>query len=260
MAMLEFDDEGARVIERVYATPDIAAQRAQVLARLALHPGEDVLDVGSGPGYLAVEMAAAVGPAGSVLAVDPSTAMNAMARRRTAGLAQVRVVEGDALALPCPDASIDVAVSTQVYEYVPDVPAALAELRRVLRPGGRVVVLDTDWESLVWHVADRELQRRILQVWDGHLADPRLPRTLPGHLRRAGFRVTGRSVLPIFNAVHDEDTYSVRTIRTIAGYVTGRGGVTAEDVAAWEADLAARGAEDDYLFTLNRYCMEAVAT
>jgi arsenite methyltransferase len=57
--------------------------------------------------------------------------------------------EGDALAMPFPDASFDAAASTQVYEYVEDMAAALAEARRVLRPGGRLLVLDTDWDSIV---------------------------------------------------------------------------------------------------------------
>ncbi|WP_300011563.1 methyltransferase domain-containing protein [Pseudonocardia sp.] len=257
--MLEFDDDGARLIDRAYATPDVVAQRAEVLARLAPRPGERILDVGSGPGFLAASLADAVGPGGVVHGLDPSPSMNGLARARTADRPWVRIDEGDALALPYPDACFDAAVSTQVYEYVPDVAAALAELRRVLRAGGRVVVLDTDWESLVWHTADRALHRRIMAVWDEHLVDPHLPRTLPGHLRRAGFQVTDRALIPLFNPVHDPDTYSAHTMATIGSFVTGRSGVTADDVRAWTADLQARGAEGDYLFSLNRYCFTAVA-
>ena len=65
MAMLEFDDRAARHIQRVYATPDVVAQREQVLALLSAQPGERILDVGSGPGYLVASLADAVGPAGS---------------------------------------------------------------------------------------------------------------------------------------------------------------------------------------------------
>jgi ubiquinone/menaquinone biosynthesis C-methylase UbiE len=256
--VLDFDDDGARLIDRAYATPDVVAQRAEVLTRLAPRPGERILDVGSGPGFLVASIAEAVGAGGAVHGLDPSPSMNGLARTRTAAHPWVRIDDGDALALPYPDATFDAAVSTQVYEYVADVPAALTELRRVLRPGGRVVVLDTDWDSLVWHTADRALHRRIMAVWDEHLADPHLPRTLPGHLRRAGFRLTDRALIPLFNPTHHPDTYSAQTMRTIAGYVAGRSGVTADDVRAWTADLEARGAEDDYLFSLNRYCFTAV--
>jgi SAM-dependent methyltransferase len=257
--MLEFDEAGARRIERTYATPDVVAQRDEVLARLLPQPGERILDVGSGPGFLVASLAEAVGPDGLVHGLDPSRSMNGLARARTAGCDQVWIDEGDAVALPYPDGRFDAAVSTQVYEYVADVPAALAELRRVLRPGGRAVVLDTDWDSLVWHVADRERHRRVLAAWDEHLVDPHLPGRLPGLLRAAGFRVVERALVPLFNPVWDPDSYSVRTIGTVAAFVTGRAGLGADDVRAWEADLAERGRQDEYLFSLNRYCFTAVA-
>jgi hypothetical protein len=120
-----------------------------------------------------------------------------------------------------------------------------------------VLVLDTDWDSVVWHVADRARHRRIMAAWDEHLADPHLPCTLPGHLRRAGFGVTGRTLIPIFNGALEPETYSAHTMITIARYAVGRQGITREDTEAWVADLRARGAEDDYLFSVNRYCFLA---
>ena len=88
---------------------------------------------------------------------------------------------------------------------------------------------------------------------------PRLPRTLPGHLRRAGFRVTGRHLIPLFNPTYEQDSYSAQTMHTIARFVTGRHGLTRTDVDAWTADLRERGADDEYLFSINRYCFLAVA-
>jgi arsenite methyltransferase len=257
MTAYEFDDSHTRYLERLYATPDVVAQRAATLALLAPAPGERILDVGSGPGFLLEQLGAAVGPEGEVVGVEPSAPMNIAARARCAEIPQVRIVEGDALAIPLPDAAVDVAVSTQVYEYVADMPAAMAELRRVVRPGGRVLILDTDWDSLVWHVADRERQRRIIAAWDEHLADPHLPATLAGHLRRAGFRVTGTHAHPILNDTWDENTFGHGTARNIAAFVPGRQGLTGADAEAWLADLRARDADGEYLFSLNRYCVLA---
>jgi arsenite methyltransferase len=79
--------------------------------------------------------------------IDTSETMLARARRRDA---PVEYGVGDALALPFPDEHFGVAVCTQVYEYVEDIAAALTEARRVLRAGGRLLVLDTDWDSIVW--------------------------------------------------------------------------------------------------------------
>ena len=139
--MIEFDEEMAQRVEAVYRTPDVVEQRRATRAVLALQPGERVLDIGSGPGFLAAEMAAEVGPDGRVHGIDPSASMLACAARRDA---PVEYGSGDALALPFPDERFDVAVCTQVYEYVEDIAAALVEARRVLRPGGRLLVVDTD--------------------------------------------------------------------------------------------------------------------
>ncbi len=259
MSMLQFDEDGARQIQRVYSSPDVVQQRAEVLALLAAHPGERVLDIGSGPGFLVASLADAVGPSGAVHGLDQSAHMNATARDVIGARPWVSIDEGDAMALPYPDGAFDAAVSTQVYEYVPDVPGALAELRRVLRVGGRALVLDTDWDSVVWHVADRERHCRVMAAWEEHLVHAHLPCTLPGHLRRAGFRVTGRHLIPLFNPTLQPNTYSALTMETIARFVAGRPGMSAADVDAWMADLRERGAEDDYLFSINRYCFLGIA-
>jgi arsenite methyltransferase len=194
-----------------------------------------------------------VGPAGAAHGVDPSPAMNALAAARTDGMSWVRIDDGDAVALPFPDGGFDAAVSTQVYEYVADVARALGELRRVLRPGGRALVLDTDADSLVWHTADRELHRRVLAAWEEHLVHPRLPRTLAGLLRRAGFRVTEQRVHVMFNAQMASDAFSTSYMNSIAGFVVGRQGLTEADAESWLADLRARSDEGDYLYSINRY-------
>jgi ubiquinone/menaquinone biosynthesis C-methylase UbiE len=257
--MLQFDEAGTRRLQRLYSTPDVVQQRAEVLAILAARPGERVLDVGSGPGFLVASLADAVGASGEVRGVDPSGPMNAVARELVATRPWASIDDGDATTLPYADGAFDAAVSTQVYEYVADIPRALAEVRRVLRSGGRALVLDTDWDSVVWHAADRERHRRIMAAWEEHLVHPRLPRVLPGLLRRAGFRVTRRGLIPLFNPRLEENTFSAVTMGTIARFVAGRQGVTQADAEAWLADLRERGAEDDYLFSLNRYVFLAVA-
>src|SRR5215211_7876195 len=133
-----FDQDASRKLEATCQTPDVIAQRAATLQALALRAGERVVDVGSGPGLLAAEMAAQVGPAGRVVGLDLSDPMLALSRQRRGDLASgkcLRFLKADAARLPFADSMFDVAVSTQVYEYVADVAAALAEVSRVLRPG-----------------------------------------------------------------------------------------------------------------------------
>ncbi len=192
--MIEFDEDAAHRMEAAYTTPDIVAQRARVLSMLALEPGEHVLDVGVGPGLLAAEMAAEVGAGGRVCGIDVSDSMLTLAASRAADpdAATLELAPGGAEEIPYDDGSFDVVVTTQVLEYVPDVPRALAEIHRVLKSGGRVLILDTDWDSLVWHAPDEELMGRVLVAWEEHLADPHLPRTLGRSLALAGFEAGPR--------------------------------------------------------------------
>src|SRR5258706_4543484 len=163
---LQFDEETSRKVEALYLTPDVVTQRGRVLRALELREGERVLDIGSGPGLLANEMAALVGPNGRACGIDISEDMLAMSRKRCADKPSTKFKKSDATNLPYPHARFDAAVSTQVYEYVSDIPQALAELYRVIRPGGRVVVLDTDYDSLVIYTESQARMERVLSAWN----------------------------------------------------------------------------------------------
>jgi arsenite methyltransferase len=257
--MLDFDDDASRRLEANYRSPAVVAQRQAVLDALRLAPGERVLDIGSGPGMLVRQMAEAVGERGAVHGVDVSPSMLALARGTASppGAAPVAYEQADALALPFADASFDVAVSTQVYEYVEDMSAALAEVRRVLRPGGRLLVLDTDWGSLVWHSRDPPRMRRVVAAWDEHLADPHLPRRLPGLLEDAGFTLATASVFTMLDVGWDPGAFSAGLVDMMAAYVPGHGGISEAETAAWADDLRSMGR--DGFFSLGRYLFLATA-
>ena len=254
---LQFDKKASARLISVYVTPDVVAQREQVLEALHLQPGERVLDVGSGPGFLTSAIGEKVGRSGQVSGIDISEPLLEVAKAHCAHQSWVDFRRGDATKLPFPDTCFDVAVVTQVLEYVGDVAGALIELRRVLRPDGRVIILDTDWDSIVWYSTNRERMNRILEAWDEHLADPYLPRTLSVKLREAGFRVETQEIIPLFNPVFDVETYSNRVIDIIAPFVSGRRGITAEDADAWAQELRKLGEQEKYFFSLNRYLFKA---
>jgi SAM-dependent methyltransferase len=142
------------IIQRMWASPvgSMFYDRSQVLTRKLItafqHPsgwldipqGGIALDVGSGPGNVTASLARAAGPDGLALGVDISEPMLARAVRAAAG-PQVGFLRADAQRLPFRDATFDAVVSIAMLQLIPKPSAALAEMARVLRPGGRVAVM-----------------------------------------------------------------------------------------------------------------------
>lgn len=257
---LNFDAGAAKAMEAMYLTPDVVGQRVAVLDALCLQPYEHVLDIGSGPGLLAEDAAKMVGAEGRVMGVDASDAMVMMAGTRCAALPQAEFLACDATKLEAADDSFDAAVSTQVYEYVEDVDKALSELHRVLKPRGRAVILDTDWDSIVWHSSDGDLMRRVLTCWDDHLADPHLPATLPRRLKRADLHLQRVEIVPMLSVGFQPHSYAAGIMRAIRSFVRGNAekhGLSQEDIQKWYDDqlhLAELGA---FFFSVNRYMFVA---
>lgn len=129
-----------------------------------IHPGETVLDVGSGAGTDLLLAAMKVGPSGRAIGVDMTASMieRAIAGARAAGLTNVELREGEAEALPIEDRSIDVVISNGVLNLTPDKIKAFHEIARVLRPGGRLqladIIIGTDLS---------EAARKDIDLWTG---------------------------------------------------------------------------------------------
>jgi ubiquinone/menaquinone biosynthesis C-methylase UbiE len=250
---IEFDAETLKRLEALYVTRDARQRRQAVLKGLELKPGERVLDIGTGAGFLAVEMADAVGASGEVLGIDRSPTMLAAARVRCEGRPWVQFREADATLLPVPDAAADVAASVQVLEYVQDARAALAEIRRALRPGGRAAVVATDWDGIAWVSSDEQRMRKVLRAFDSHCAFTSLPRMLAPMLREAGFGIDGVSLIPQLNLSCDADSYSFHMIRIIQDFVRERNASMAEELSDWASDLHALDQNGRYFFCVNQY-------
>jgi len=215
-----------------------------------------VLDVGSGLGHQAYEMAAVVGPDGRIDGIDSAEGYVETARRRCGKLENVKFTLGDAYALPYDDGTFDACMSSQVFEYLDNVPKALGEMFRVLKPDGRVLVHGTGWGALLWHSSEPDRMSRILKVWDGHMADPRMTETMASKLANAGF--VGVRADPI---VHVETIYDPRSMSAImsqfvSGYAVSQG-VPQAEVDAWAEELPRLGKSGEYFFSSNEYIFTA---
>jgi SAM-dependent methyltransferase len=184
-----------RVAERFYSPAELAGLPEETIRialgvgnpvrNAALRPGEDVVDLGSGGGIDCLLAGRAVGPTGSVVGVDflPDMVARATAAAAEAGLANVRFVEGEIEALPLLDNSADVVISNGVVNLSPRKVRVLSEAFRVLRPGGRVAIVDLVLE----HDLPPEI-RTHPAAWAGCLSGALSEVALYKGLRRAGFR------------------------------------------------------------------------
>jgi len=113
--------------------------------RMQLKPGQAVLEVGCGPGRIALPVAQKILPGGEVTAADiqPRMLQRIALRAQQAGVTNLRTVECSAAKLPLADASFDVVYLCTVLGEIPDRPAALAECYRVLKPGGQLSLTET---------------------------------------------------------------------------------------------------------------------
>jgi arsenite methyltransferase len=253
MGQLQFNEELAREMEVIYRRRDILRRRALVHEALGAQPGDRVLDAGCGPGFYVAETLERVGPEGSVVGVDASAPMLALSAKRCEGHPNVEFHEGDVTALPVADADFDRALSVQVLEYVADIPGALAELRRVLRPGGRVAIWDVDWATVSWHSRDPARMERFLHAWDEHLSDPSLPRTLSAQLRSAGFDDVRMEGHAFATDDVDEESYAGGLGPLMAGFVG------TDEAVAWLEEQRELQAHGESYFACIQFCFTASA-
>ena len=184
-----------RVAERFYSSDELAGL-PEPTVRMALgvgnpvryadlRPGEDVVDLGSGGGIDCLLAARAVGPSGSVVGVDflPDMVARATSAAAQAVLSNVRFVEGLIEALPLPDGSTDVVISNGVVNLSPRKVRVLAEAFRLLRPGGRLAIVDL----VIEHDLPPEIQTHPA-AWAGCLSGALSEIALYKGVRRAGLR------------------------------------------------------------------------
>jgi arsenite methyltransferase len=257
VAKFEFDDEGSRLVEKFNASPGAMARRARILSALALKPGDCVLDVGSGPGNQALEIGSVVGSTGRVEGIDPADSAVAIARSRCSELPHVSFQVGEVSDLPFADSTFDVAMSSQVFEYIEDVPKGLAEILRVLKKRGRVLIHDTDWGAALWHSSDRKLMAEVMKAWDDHLADPHLPQTLKKSLAETGFEKVRAEAFVQLELDYDLGSVSGLLMRFIVDYVVSQG-FSVEQANAWADDLRKMGSRGEYFFSSTEYIFTGV--
>jgi len=221
-----------RALDFADAAPGAAALRERSYALLRLAPGAIVADIGCGTGRAAAELARRGARA---IGVDLDPAMLDAARGRHPDL-DLRAA--DAAALPLADGELRGYRADKVFHILPDPAAALAEARRVLAPGGRIVLLGQDWDTMVIDSDRPALTRRIVHARADTIPHPRIARAYRTMLLDAGFH-------DVAFEVHTAIFTAATTQPLLAGHAAAAvrtGAVSGEEADAWVGEQAERAA------------------
>lgn len=258
MSTTAFTGEIARLQRANAESHDNVVRQSKVFAALNLRTGERVLEVGCGGGFYTSDAARFVGPTGRVCAIDISPDQITAAQQRCAEFAWVECRNADIASAPYGDAQFDAVFAVQVLEYLVDLNAGLSHIHRMLRPGGRLVVVATDWSSAVWHSENAPRMRQVLTAWEPHKPCLNLPSILAARLRKVGMQPLRQIPIPVLNTSYNPASASYWIARAIRSSVVGRQNVTEEEAAEWFDEFPEMERNGTYFFCVTPVLTEAV--
>ena len=247
----------AEELEKSYQLPEIVRQRQHTLNRLSVKRGEQILDVGCGVGFLSYEIALQTGDSGRVSGIDQNSEMIRHANKRCESLRNTEFSEANAEDLPFPEKSFDAACCTQVLLYVNDVAQVLSGIRRVLKPAGRIIIVETDWRGVVLNSDYDSITRKIFSAWDASVPSPNLPVRLGQLLVDNGFCNVDVEPIPILNTEYTPSQFSHGMMNWITRNALKKGVITKEQSQKWLDDLDEKGKSGNYFFCVNRFLFSA---
>ena len=225
-----------------------------LLEPLNLQSGSRVLDYGCGPGFVSLGMADIVGSAGRVYGVDLNKQFLEAASKRAVDTPQVsfHAVEDGTISLA--NNTVDRVLCKNVLEYVPSVSSTLAEIRRVLEPGGRVLVVDSDWRFVVVEPWGAKRTARFFDAASIAFKTPEIGRTLRVSLLEAGFE----SVDVRIQAGVDVTGGSLSVLRNMASYASKFDAMRSEEANEMIVEAEDAVKDGSYLFSLPQFLVTGI--
>ena len=239
--------------------------RAWERNHLQLGGGHRLRDVGCGLGEAALGLAEDLGAEGEVVGVDVSSEMIAVARRKaSAATCRVRFAVGDAGALDEPDDSFDAVRSERTLQWLADPAAAVAEMSRVVRPGGRLSLIDTDWSTFAIDVGDDELAARVRMAVRTERGRPsNIGRRLHDLVRGAGHvplaRTTATHTWTSWNPDTSPAPDGCFSMRSLADDLVAADQLVPTDVDRFVATIHRAARADQFTMSLTMHAVVAAA-
>lgn len=251
--MIEFDAEIAKILENAYQGRDFVRRRHAVLECLEPEHGDTIADIGCGNGMLTQELARAVGNNGKIIGIEPSVDMRKLAIERCRDFPNVEFLDGVANLLPLEDGTIDKAVSLQVFEYLKHLPGAVSEAHRVLKPGGRLVVGDFEFDTWSWYSADPVRMDAMMEAWDKHLVERRVPAILGDILDNNGFVLEQVKAVPFNDTKMAPDGLAFMMLHLMESYAINNELIEDSVANAWAEEQKELAANGQFFFSITHF-------
>jgi arsenite methyltransferase len=250
--MLDFDATLLEALEDSRAASSAQLKGQRYLTMLHARPGERILDVGCGGGWLSRRIATLVQPAGQVVAVDSANAAIELAISRSGDISTsvLRYECANARALPFGSGEFDAAVCVSMLGFCDQPAQVLAEIRRVLRPGGRVVVVSSDEDTRIYNARNRDRGRRIQRAMADRSQDPWIGRRLAHLLVQAGFRLVNEKVACDIEQRFAPGHAGYALAHALRGYLITHGGIAIGEHDAWLSDLRKADWDGSYMYAV----------
>ena len=236
-------------LQRLMASSSAGISRRQaILETLSISAGDQIIDVGCGGGHLLEHLAKAVGEKGHVYGVDPSEDQIAQARGKCSDFENVSLLNSNADDISLEQNSCNSVTSTQAFEYIKDIDAALHEATRILISGGVFVNISILWDHFKFFGAEEKLNNRIHDTFRAHCSHQMLPMELPGKLARLGYRDIRNKSLAFVITQRDQNSPARYTEETVAFFALNHG-MSKTDVMDWRAQLSKAEKDGRFGFT-----------
>jgi ubiquinone/menaquinone biosynthesis C-methylase UbiE len=242
----------AQYLKRIAKTQGKKVKQASLML-MDIQEGSQVLDVGCGPATDTLLFAKFIGLNGRVVGVDCDPMMVEEANTELAkhkAAKNVRHIVGDVHSLPFSDSEFDRVHAERLFQVLPktDAPKVFSELHRVLKPGGIIVLVDTDWASTSVNYSNFELERQLIQFFGVHMRPNGFAaRHLPEMLNQEAYQDIKIEVMPVVTRDFKQSPFG----NWLTTEATNAGVATKQEMECWQKELEEKNSQGTFLSHTN---------